>query len=817
MSTVLANLKFTFRMLLRRPISSLVLILTLALGIGVNAAIFSIFSVVLLRPLPYPQPDQLVAIWEAESEGSGNRRIPIADGNIPDIRAQTDVLQGAAAYSGGESLIGLGTQTVRAPVAVVTRDFFPIFRVSPMLGRSFGPDEHGEGTPAVGVISHGFWMSAFGGSPEALGKTVSIYGEETTIVGVMPPGFDFPRDTVLWVDLERELGESRTAHNNLMVGRLADGVTPAQAQTALTVAAGRLASAHPGELGGNFDLAVVSLHDDLVGNADSTLILLFGIVGLVLLIACGNIAGILLSRTVGRFKELAIRQAAGAGTGQLTAQLLIESATIGLLGSVLGLVFAYWSMSVLNAVVPRELLHSGPVTLDARVITFGLILGVITGLLCGLAPIVRVLRADPLGSLHPGMSADLNLRGSSRRRLGGLIVVPQYVFSLVALVVAGLLIKSLFLLLNQDPGYRTSELVTSVITLPVAEPSRYAERPVRASFYRSLAESVSALPGVRSVTYSHTPPLATRQISGILIEEGQPRPGPDDPTIYPYYRVVGAGYFETMGIRVLRGRDFAESDDENAEPVAIVNEALADLMWPGESPIGKRVVAVGLDFRREESARSLTVVGEVASVRQHRLDAKAIEAIYAPWPQHPDRARALTLIAHVEPPAARLTGPIRDQVRSMDPSLPVSPTETFEATVRKSVQASSFRAGLLAAIAVLALLLALLGVFGVMHYSVSQRIREMAIRMALGARRWDLQRMFLGIGLRYVLIGQIIGTIAVLAVAKLVEGFLYNVSGTDLPVLVLVSVCLAIAVLLTCYIPSRRASRVDPIGMLKEE
>jgi predicted permease len=340
---------------------------------------------------------------------------------------------------------------------------------------------------------------------------------------------------------------------------------------------------------------------------------------------------------------------------------------------------------------------------------------------------------------------------------------------------------------------------------------------VRANFYRSLAENVSALPGVRSVTFSHTPALADRQISGLLIEEGQSRPGPDDPSFYPFYRVVGADYFRTMGMQLLHGRDFTEDDDENTEPVAVVNEALASLMWPSENPIGKRVVALGLDFRSEESNRSLTVVGVATNVRHQSLDGETPDAIYAPWPQHPDRARSLTLIAEVNRPAARLTRPIRDLVQQADPNLPPSPTETFEARVRNSVQDSSFRASLISVIAGLALMLALLGVFGVMNYSVAQRIREMAIRMAIGARRWDLQRLILGDGLRYIVFGQILGTVGIVAVARFVEPLLYDVSGFDSTVFAVVSLCLALVVLLTCYIPSWRASHVDPIGMLKEE
>ena len=811
MAVLAHSLRFSLRQMVRDRLTTLVVITTLALGTGVNVAIFSVVNAVLLRPLPYPEPEGLVAVWEARRGGRAD--IPIADGNLLDLYLRKKTLSGFAAYGNSPALVTLGDTTVRATVAAVSRDFFTIFRTAPTLGRVPASDEFGPAAPLVAVVSYPFWQSALGGGADVLGRELALFGTTATVVGVMPQGFTFPGKSEIWIDAERYVGESRTAHNFRAVGRLAPGASLDQAASDLAAIAAALRQEYPNDLGAEFEFAVLPLHDELAGDSGSTLMLLLAVVAAILLIACGNIAGILLARTVARHRELGIRQALGAGGAELALQLVVETLVLGVLGALAGLLLARWSLSLLNAWVPPAMLHSGAVDIDGRVVGWALALGVVTGLVCAIAPVWRVLRRRPADDLKAG-ALETGRRGRTRR-LGALLVVPQYAFSMAALLLAGLMLKSLWLLVHVEPGFTTAGLVTVEVTLPPSP--RYEEPADLARHHRAVASDVAALPGVAGVTFAYSPPLSGNVVNGLALREGDPMPAEGEEQFYPDYRPVGAGYFETLGIRVLRGRDFEPADDEAAAPVAIVTESLARQMWGEESPLGRRIVLPGLDFDEAEAGRVLTVVGVAADVYHAALDRRPAPAVYVPWPQHLSRARTLSVVAAVEGRAGDFAETVRQAVRARDPGLPLGPARTMESWLQASTAEPRFRAGLLSLFAGLALLLAMLGLYGVTRYSLSKRRREVAIRLAVGASHQAIQKLLLREALVFVVAGQILGTLIAVFAVRLLEGLLFGVATTDLAVFAITSVSLAAVALLTTYLPSRSVSRIDPSLMLQQE
>jgi predicted permease len=811
--TMIQDMRYAFRSLKRRPAQTAVLLATLALGIGINSAIFSVVSTVLLRPLPYPAPNQLVQLWESRRDAA--REISVAYPNFVDIRDQAEQLAHVAAYFGVSAPVSGGDAPVRVPVYTVSQSFFDVLGVTPQIGGTFVSETSTPFGPVNVVLGDGFWRSYFGADPEVLGTVVSISGTPATVVGVMPSGFAFPRGAQLWIprELEPIFGPSRTAHNLRVVARLASTASVATAEAEMSGLAARLASSHAAEIDADFAIAVVPLHQELAGGARSTLVLLLAVVGVVLLIACGNIASILLSQAAARNKEMAIRRAVGAGSPRLVRQLLTESGFIGVVGAALGLALSFGSLSFLNALVPPQYLHSGQVTLDWRVVTFTLLLGVVTGALFGVLPAWRSTRFQPADALRAG-GADI-VAGARRRRVGGLFVIPQYAFSLSALVVAGLILKSLFALTRVDPGFELEGLITVDLSLPFAPPSPYGDRTVAARFHRTLMGRAGALPGVHGVTLDLTPPLS----SSFVLNGGVQRSdeNPDDRwDKFTDWRPVGPEYFHTVGIPILQGRDFHEGDAEDARPVAIVNQRLARTLWGDEDPLGKRLRLSSLDNNREEAERLLTVVGVVPDVHHRSLARMPRPAVYAPIFQHLDRIRGMDLVMSVTGPLENYAGPLRGIIRTIDPEIPVGRVETMEGWAKESIAAPRFRAGLLTAFGGLALLLALLGVYGVMSYSVTQRRREMAVRIALGAQRRDVLRLLTGEGLRYVVAGQLLGLGGALALTRLVEGLLFGVSSRDVTVFMLASAVLAGVVMLTSYIPARRAGRVKPVEVLKE-
>ena len=812
MTRTLHFIRLALRRLRRHPLGNAVLVLSLALGIGATSAIYSALDATLLRPLPFPQPDRVVAVWEGRS--GEEVKIQVADGNFPELRDGSDTLAHVGAYVPDTTLVSAGTRTFRTSLAAVTAGFFDVLGVEPVLGRLPTAGEHGEGTPAVAVIGHGFWRSAFAGDRDVIGRSLRVYGEETTVVGVLPAGQGFPHGATLWVDMERHMGTSRTAHNLHAVARLAPGVELEQAREELAALATRLAATHAGVVSQDLRFVVLPLHDELAGVAPRNLGLIFLVVAIVLLIACGNIAGILLVRTYTRRRELAVRRALGADGGELMAQLLTESATLGLVGGLLGLVVAAAGVTLLEGLVPAALMPDGSLVLNLRVVAFTLVLGLSTGLLCGLVPAWWLTRRAPSPDLGGTRGTAEEGRG---RRLGSFFVVPQYAFSLTAVVIAGLLVKSLVTMIQVDPGFAARGLVTAEVLLPTSPPSEYADDARLLAFHRELERQTASLPGVADVTYAAHLPLSGSAINGLVLREGETLAdaGADSP--YPDFRVVGQSYFRLLRIPLVRGRDFATTDDSGSLPVAVVNRRLAEQLWPGENPLGRRLVAPGLDFDQEMAQRALTVVGVAADVRHRGLQAPPAPALYVPASQHPDRASTLHLVASVEGEPARFLDPIRGVLADLDPGLPVGDVQPMESLVRSATAQPRFHARLLSAFAALALVLSLLGVYGVMSHSVAQRRREMAVRMALGARPHQVRRLVLGYGLRLVVAGQVLGVAAVWGVARFFEDMLFEVQPLDWTVLAATSLLLVGVTLGTCYLPARRAAGTDPLDTLRQE
>lgn len=812
MSILSHDLKYTWRSLRRAPGLALVLVLTLAVGIGINSAMFSIVSAALLRPLPFPEPGRLVAVWEGRKGGANHSRVTGPD--FVDLERQTASFSAVAAFGGGPDVVAGGETPMQVPIYGVTRDFFTVLGVEPALGRGFSAEEAKLDGPLGVVVSHAFWRASLGGDPAVLGRRLAVSGREGTVIGVMPPGFAFPKEAALWLPAEHfGLGESRTAHNFQVVARLAPGADLAAARAETELLAARLAAAYPVEMSKDFALSVAPLHQDLVGKARASLLLLLTVVAVVLLIACGNVASLLLSQAVARGKELAVRRALGAGRARLMGQMLTESMAIGLAGAGAGLLLCAGSLGLVNAVVPAGFLPSGAVRLDWRVVAFTLAVGLASGLLFGLAPALRAARHDPMGELRGDGSTVA--AGGRRRRLGGLFVVPQYAFSLAALIVAGLVLESLSALGRVDPGFAVQGRVAAEITLPTSPPSPYAQPAKLVAYYREVAERAAALSGVRSVSFDASLPLSGDRLNGAAFAEGDEITFSDDFKYYPDYRVVGADYFRTLGTPLVAGRDFTLADGPEAPPVAIVNRALARQMWGEANPLGKKLMVPGLDWTREEALRWLTVVGVAADVHHAGLDADPRPAAYVPYPQHLARASEMALVAAVEGRPESFAGKLRDILRSEDPALPLGRVEPLAAWVHDSTAQPRFRAGLLSGFGGLALLLALLGVYGVTSYSLSRRRREIAVRYALGARQGDVLRMLAGEGLRFVVAGQIAGTAVALALGRLLHGLLFEVSATDPRIFLVVSPLFALVVLWICYLPASRAGRVDPALSLR--
>jgi putative ABC transport system permease protein len=814
MRTLLQDLRYGVRMLMKNPGFTLIAVLSLALGIGANTAIFSAVNAVLLQALPFPKPDRLVMVWEDASELGFPRGTP-APANYADWKAQQTAFAALAALNMRSfNLTGDG-EPERVAAYGATADFFSLLGVQPLLGRTFLPEEDQPGAPKVVVLSYMLWQQRYGGERSVIGRELLLNGEKYTVVGIMPAGFQFmDSQTKLWVPMAftSQALAQRNSHYLIVVGRLKPAVTLAQANADIQTITRRIAHDHPNEAA-YLKAYVLPLREQLAGEIRRPLLVLLVAVGFVLLIACANIASLLLARTASRRREIAVRAALGASRWRVVQQLLTESLLLSLAGAALAVLLASWSFSFLQRLIPDGLALSTALKLDLRVLDYTLLITLVTGIVFGLAPALQASKVDLHEALKRG--GGRSVLGAGGKRLRSALVVAEVALALVLLVGAGLLIQTLFKLRHQYSGLQPENVLIMRTQLPG---NKYREQARRTAFYEQVLEGVKALPGINSAGYTLAVPLDFKGGSTNFGPEGRTAEQAQAGGSYDaFQRLVTADYLKTMGIPLLRGRYFNESDNEQALPVAIINETMAREYWLGEDAVGKR-------FKRGASNPALaegpwfTIVGVVGDVRQIGVDQPVKAEMYFPHRQinlHALAPRELVLRTAVDP--LRLVASVRREIREVDPEQPVSNVRTMAAVIDAETAPRRVAMTLLTSFAALALLLATLGIYGVLAYFVVQHTPEIGIRLALGAQRKDVLKLVIGQGIKLALGGVAIGLVVSVVLTRLMQSLLYGVSATDPLTLAVIALFLAGVALLACYLPARRATRVDPLIALRSE
>ena len=809
MSTFLNDVRYGLRMLFKSPGFTLIAVFALALGIGANSAIFSVVNAVLLRPLPFPDPDRLVVIWETNPNLSANLRLrnEASPANLKDWTAQTTSFENIAAFrwedynlTGGD----IPEQLIGHPVTV---NMFDTLNTRPLLGRTFLPDEGQPNAGRVVVLSYKLWQRRFGANSAIVNQNISLNGESYTVVGVMPPEFAFPAAaSELWVPLkfEGQLFESRQAHFLYTRARLKPGVTLAQAQAEMDTVAARLRQQYP-DTNTDRGVRLVSLHEESVHQLKPALLALLGAVGFVLLIACANVANLMLARATARHKEIAIRTALGASRWRVVRQLLTESVLLSLVGGALGILFAMWGVDLLLASVPKEfsLFFYGwdKIGLDKWVLAFTVGVSILTGVVFGLAPALQASKFDLNESLKEGGRSS---GVGARRGLRSVLVVSEVALALVLLVGAGLMIKSFVRLLEVRPGFDPNNLLTMQIALPEA---RYAKDEQVLAFYSQLEERLKSQPGVEGVGFVNYLPMAGSGGTTSFIFEGRPAPPKGQ---YPEanFRIATPDYFSTMKIPLLGGRNFNAQDRADAPRVVLINQTLARLYFPNEDPVGKRLL-------RADGTNPSQIIGVVGDVKHFGLEDEAEAYLYVPHAQNPDTSLALALRTHGDP--QQTTALVRREVSALDRDQPVVDIKNMEQRLAETMSPRRLTVFLLGIFAAVAMILAAVGIYGVIAYSVTQRTHEFGIRMALGAQRGDIIRLVIGQGMWLVLTGLAIGLVGAFLVTRLLESLLFHVRPGDPLTFAAVALLLSGVALLACYIPALRATKVDPMIALRYE
>ncbi|HEY0321338.1 MAG TPA: ABC transporter permease [Pyrinomonadaceae bacterium] len=798
MGTLWQDIRFGLRMMLKTPGFAVVAVITMALGIGANTAIFSVVNGVLLRPLPYPEPSRLVTM-------RSNMSVP----DMQDFQERTKSFE----EGGGAVLQALdytgGSEPVQVQAAHSTAGLFKVLGAKPALGRVISPEEDRFGGERVVVLMHGFWQQQFGGDKNIIGRVIPLSGNDYTVIGVMPPDFVLPYgkpDVFTSVRVSNPVASAvRGVHFLRTYWRLKPGVTLAQAQAEMPSIEKQLEQLDPIE-NKNRRIIPMPLHERVVGDTRPALLVLFGAVALVLLIACANFANLLMARSAARQQEIVIRTALGAGRTRLVRQLLTESVMLSLLGGAVGLVLAMWGIDLLMAFQPENLPRLESVRLDRWVLMFTFGVSVITGLVFGLVPAWRASRANVSEALKEGGRS--NTAGAGRHRFSNLLVVSELALAIVLLIGAGLLIKGFWRLSAVDPGFKPEQLVSMRIELPEA---RYKEIPPQTQFREHVIESVNSLPGTQAAIISEIP-LVGDALAQNFVVEGQPMAPGEEPELYT--RTIMGDYFRLMNIPVLKGRNFNAQDREGAPLVAVINEAMAREYFKDKDPLGARV-----RWARGEQKNWVTIVGVAGDVRHFGLnqpDEPAVYTLYAQTAPQWKRWQYLVVRSNTQSPAS-IVEAVKKQVWSVDSQIPVTKVRTMTDVVAASVTPQRFNMTLLGIFASVALLLASVGIYGVVSYSVTQRTHEIGIRMALGAQRGDVLRMILGQGMLLTIIGVAIGLVAAFALTRVMATMLFGVTATDPWTFASVSVLLAAVALISCYLPARRATRVDPMTALRYE
>ena len=809
METFWQDLRFGFRQLLSNPGFAAIATLSLALGIGANTAIFSLLDAVLLRPLPFHDPDRLVMVWEDAAKIGFPRNTP-APANYADWKAQNRVFVDLAAINWRSFNLTDEGEPEKVEAQAVTANFFPLLGVKPDLGRVFNGEEDQPGRNNVAMISYGLWQRRFGGDPALVGKEILLDGQKHTVIGVTPSGFQFlSKEVGLWVPAAfnpQELA-NRGSHYLTVVARMKPGVTLKEARADVAAITQRINRDNPVSWSG-FELGsvVISLREQLAGDVRPALIVLLVAVGFVLLIACANIANLLLARGASRFREIAVRTALGAGRGRIVRQLLTESVLLAVAGGIAGLFFAWSSFSFLKQIIPDNMALNAGVRIDARIFGFTLLLSLLTGIVFGLAPALQAAKIDLNEALK--QSGGRTGIGFGHRRLRGALVVIEIALALVLLVGAGLLTRAFLRLRALDIGVNPENVLTLRTMLPR---NKYGELPKRDAFYRQALERVRALPGVVSAGYATAMPLTWKGgTNGFIIEGRDQGPGQD-----AQCRQVSTGYMETMGVKLRQGRFFDYHDDVQSQPVAVINETMARQFWSGENALGKRFKLGSVDSQNPW----VTVVGVVGDIKEMGLEAPTKAEMFFPYQQLPrmlwNMPRDLAVRTTGDPMS--VVAAVRQAVWSVDRNQPVSNIRTMDEILSEEVAQRRIGMTLLAAFAALALALASLGIYGVLSYSVAQRTQEIGVRMALGAGRKDVLRMVVADGMRLAAAGVAIGLGVSFALTWLMAGLLFGVSASDPLTLGGVTLLLITVALLACFIPARRATRVDPMVALRCE